>query len=266
MEGNFALTLFAIVTLSPLFVLAGRSLRLYLGRRRQVELLVAPRHRTLSYTMSEAPAASALAPTPEPASPALTPGPASSALTPEPASSALTPGPASSAKTGVPGSTHGIVVPEGYTLHTENGAHILISSRDEVFLNPVQEFNRDLSVACIRVWSEETEREREARWRRAQERRRARRGEEAVVVERAAMGVGGETERGGEDHGAPSRAGGGDGKEKTVRWSSLRPCCFSRAHTLSPPQYRPHRFVLLEALSATGLRAIRYAKEISLLR
>jgi tRNA (guanine26-N2/guanine27-N2)-dimethyltransferase len=32
------------------------------------------------------------------------------------------------------------------------------------------------------------------------------------------------------------------------------------------PKYRPHKFVLLEALSATGLRSIRYAKEIPLVR
>jgi hypothetical protein len=31
-------------------------------------------------------------------------------------------------------------------------------------------------------------------------------------------------------------------------------------------QYRPHKFVILEALSATGLRSIRYAKEIPLVR
>jgi tRNA (guanine26-N2/guanine27-N2)-dimethyltransferase len=31
-------------------------------------------------------------------------------------------------------------------------------------------------------------------------------------------------------------------------------------------KYRPHKFVLLEALSATGLRSIRYAKEIPLVR
>lgn len=36
---------------------------------------------------------------------------------------------------------------------------------DEAFLNPVQEFNRDLSVACIRVWSEGVDGRREVRWR-----------------------------------------------------------------------------------------------------
>lgn len=32
------------------------------------------------------------------------------------------------------------------------------------------------------------------------------------------------------------------------------------------PTYRPYKFVLLEALSATGLRSIRYAKEIPLVK
>jgi tRNA (guanine26-N2/guanine27-N2)-dimethyltransferase len=64
-----------------------------------------------------------------------------------------------------------VTVPEGFTLHTENTSHILISSKEEAFLNPVQEFNRDLSVACIRVWSEELNREKEVKWKQAQERR-----------------------------------------------------------------------------------------------
>ena len=61
----------------------------------------------------------------------------------------------------------GIEVPPGFRLYTENTSHILLSS-DEAFLNPVQEFNRDLSVACIRVWSEELNRTKEEKWRKAQ--------------------------------------------------------------------------------------------------
>jgi tRNA (guanine26-N2/guanine27-N2)-dimethyltransferase len=64
----------------------------------------------------------------------------------------------------------GIEVPDGFRLHTENTSHILLSS-DEAFLNPVQEFNRDLSVACIRVWSEEMDSIKEMRWRKAQEKK-----------------------------------------------------------------------------------------------
>jgi tRNA (guanine26-N2/guanine27-N2)-dimethyltransferase len=64
-----------------------------------------------------------------------------------------------------------ITVPEGFTLHTENTSHILLPSNNEAFLNPVQEFNRDLSVAAIRVWSEALNKTKEERWRQARERR-----------------------------------------------------------------------------------------------
>jgi tRNA (guanine26-N2/guanine27-N2)-dimethyltransferase len=64
-----------------------------------------------------------------------------------------------------------ITVPDGFTLHTENTSHILLPSNNEAFLNPVQEFNRDLSVAAIRAWSEELNKAKEERWRQARERR-----------------------------------------------------------------------------------------------
>lgn len=64
-----------------------------------------------------------------------------------------------------------INVPEGFRLHTENTSHILLPNTKEAFLNPVQEFNRDLSVASIRVWSEEMNRLKEQKWRLAQEKR-----------------------------------------------------------------------------------------------
>lgn len=63
-----------------------------------------------------------------------------------------------------------IIIPDGFTLHTENNSHILRSS-NEAFLNPVQEFNRDTSVACIRVWSEEVNKTKVAKWRWAQEKK-----------------------------------------------------------------------------------------------
>lgn len=64
-----------------------------------------------------------------------------------------------------------IIVPDGFKLHTENSAHILLPSTNEAFLNPVQEFNRDLSVACIRTWSEEFNLEKEDKWKTNQEKR-----------------------------------------------------------------------------------------------
>ena len=64
------------------------------------------------------------------------------------------------------------MIPEGYTLHTENTSHILLPTENEAFLNPVQEFNRDLSVACIKVWSEELNKVKEAKWQQSRERKR----------------------------------------------------------------------------------------------
>lgn len=61
-----------------------------------------------------------------------------------------------------------ITIPDGFTLHTENNSHILLSS-NEAFLNPVQEFNRDTSVACIRVWSEQLHNSKKEKWQLAQE-------------------------------------------------------------------------------------------------
>jgi tRNA (guanine26-N2/guanine27-N2)-dimethyltransferase len=69
-----------------------------------------------------------------------------------------------------------ITLPEGFTLHTENTSQILLPSNNEAFLNPVQEFNRDLSVATIRVWSEELNKKKEERWRQARERRQKKAG------------------------------------------------------------------------------------------
>lgn len=57
-----------------------------------------------------------------------------------------------------------IVCPEGYHLHSENGANLLLPPSNQAFLNPVQEFNRDLSVASIRVWSEQLNEIKERRW------------------------------------------------------------------------------------------------------
>ena len=64
-------------------------------------------------------------------------------------------------------------VPEGFTLHKENSAAILLPATNDAFLNPVQEFNRDLSVACIRAWGERANADRERRWRAAAARRAA---------------------------------------------------------------------------------------------
>ncbi|KAG2078277.1 N2,N2-dimethylguanosine tRNA methyltransferase [Suillus decipiens] len=150
------------------------------------------------------------------------------------------------------GGSSSITVPEGFALHTENTSHILISSKEEAFLNPVQEFNRDLSVACIRVWSEELNREKEAKWKQSQERR----------VKRKAL-AGGEVKTGQQKKAKTESTEPSNGLEDDLPGDI--PVTESTSEG-SKREYRPHKFVLLEALSATGLRSIRYAKEIPLVR
>lgn len=41
-----------------------------------------------------------------------------------------------------------------YNTVTEGQATILFPKHNEVFYNPVQQFNRDMSIAAIRTWSE----------------------------------------------------------------------------------------------------------------
>lgn len=71
-------------------------------------------------------------------------------------------------------------IPEGYLLHTESTTSILLPTsslgstklksttsekeQKDVFLNPVQEYNRDLSIVAIRTWSEIFAREKSEIW------------------------------------------------------------------------------------------------------
>ncbi|KAF9535308.1 N2,N2-dimethylguanosine tRNA methyltransferase [Crepidotus variabilis] len=144
-----------------------------------------------------------------------------------------------------------IVVPDGFRIHTENSSHIMLS-KEEAFLNPVQEFNRDLSIACIRVWSEELSKAKEEKWKKAQTKKQgttSKSNGESVAMGQTDVEMPFSTLK------VP--------KERTsvVHLADTEK---QRISTTKVPEYRPYKFVLLEALSATGLRAIRYAKEIPL--
>ncbi|KAJ7449848.1 N2,N2-dimethylguanosine tRNA methyltransferase [Mycena latifolia] len=131
--------------------------------------------------------------------------------------------------------SNSIAVPEGFTLHTENTSHILLSS-NEAFLNPVQEFNRDTSVACIRVWSEELHNSKKAQWRLAREKRAQKKQNKRPKLD----------------------------ADLSADTSEMVPVSAEPApvEVSVEPEYTHRKFVILEALSATGLRSIRYAKEI----
>ncbi|ORX47492.1 N2,N2-dimethylguanosine tRNA methyltransferase [Hesseltinella vesiculosa] len=100
---------------------------------------------------------------------------------------------------------------------TEGKATILFPKNNEVFYNPVQEFNRDMSIAAIRTWSE-------------------------IYLQEK------------KDRIAKKTANITDPVEKQHRVKKME------------DRLNPHDFNILEALAATGLRSIRYAKEIPNLR
>lgn len=52
-------------------------------------------------------------------------------------------------------------VPVGLTPYTEQSTTILLPDDNTAFLNPVQQFNRDLSIACISTWGKEWQAEHE---------------------------------------------------------------------------------------------------------
>ncbi|BFZ56399.1 RNA methyltransferase tRNA(m5U54)methyltransferase [Savitreella phatthalungensis] len=109
---------------------------------------------------------------------------------------------------------------------TEGSATILFPSPRDVFYNPVQQFNRDLSTLAIRTWSHGFL------------------AAKTAAAQKRTAGRGKKRKR-------------GEKQEEDV--STTVPQDTNGVHTPDVPQ---QTFTILEALSATGLRAIRYAQEI----
>ncbi|KAH7103878.1 N2,N2-dimethylguanosine tRNA methyltransferase [Auriculariales sp. MPI-PUGE-AT-0066] len=151
-----------------------------------------------------------------------------------------------------------LVVPEGFTLHVEGSASVLLPERTDTFINPIQEFNRDLSVACISVWAESYNQQRRER----AERRSARRTGNSRK-KRKDSNTAAQTD---DKTGDPQEPA----DEDTVMDKGDSPMHAHVAEDLivghADPDFCFRGAVLLEALSATGLRSIRYAHEIPALR
>lgn len=131
-------------------------------------------------------------------------------------------------------------IPAGFQPHHERAATILIPhDAPDAFINPIQEYNRDLSVACIKQWAAEREAGLRGKW--------------LDKLEK----------------------GGAAGREKRFasavrKWEKERER-LGDALTRARPEladfdahddFRCPKYTVLEALSATGLRSIRYAQEL----
>ncbi|MDI1486111.1 MAG: RNA methyltransferase tRNA(m5U54)methyltransferase [Ramalina farinacea] len=147
---------------------------------------------------------------------------------------------------------------KGYYAVTEGEAEILtpapkdfdsvsskIQSGQEVFYNPVQQFNRDLSVLAIRAFAQDFEYEREAKRRKFGDQREGR-----------AQGRGKKRKREEGPNGVKARANRDSSLKANEDEEEPKQQQQQRHERPSPP------IRILDALSATGLRAIRYAKEL----
>ena len=111
-----------------------------------------------------------------------------------------------------------------YKVMKENSTSIMVpitnESDNKAFINPIQEFNRDLSIAAIRSWYHIVENEKKNSNNRKNKQ-----------------------------------------KNNQVRYTICR-IINHFLNKLKQDNSYVYQFSILEALSATGLRAIRYAKEI----
>ncbi|CAG8673625.1 10119_t:CDS:10, partial [Dentiscutata heterogama] len=122
-----------------------------------------------------------------------------------------------------------------FNVITEGKASILFPKDNKVFYNNVQQFNRDISIAAIKIWSEIISEEKQKK---AQQKKES------------------------------------DIKTQCNRYtlistflSNLSVITVSIVHLLNTYRYirqpsKTYTFTILEALAASGLRSIRYAKEI----
>ncbi|PGH17518.1 N2,N2-dimethylguanosine tRNA methyltransferase [Helicocarpus griseus UAMH5409] len=135
-----------------------------------------------------------------------------------------------------------------------------------VFYNPIQQFNRDLSVLAIRAHGEHVLAVKREKRERAERMRAAGKGGAVAGAggKKRKRGVGDVGGREGENaNGVSGEAKEEGGRTDTEPVPATETAPATNTNTTTPAeQKKPPPFTILDALSATGLRALRYAKEI----
>ena len=153
-------------------------------------------------------------------------------------------------------------LPAGHKVIKEGLASILVpintkekstdaEAAQSVFYNPIQNFNRDLTVLAIKAYGEEVSAAKRERWERKK-----------TATHKTTTNNRKRKRKDDENSQAESTVGEGDAGEDTVPTTTKLPSGEAPAKTINPSSYKPS-FRILDALSATGLRALRYALELS---
>lgn len=151
----------------------------------------------------------------------------------------------------------------------EGSATIILPTKEAAFLNPVQEFNRDLSVAALRAWGQIRNEEKRQRYENGLAKRIEKKRAQALRKRQARSNGNhdqNETKRrkvGQEGEGEGSNVQAGEDNEHPLPTNQNAESSNAINGTnLAGEVYRDFKFTVLEALSATGLRSIRYAREV----
>ncbi|KAL2208989.1 TRM-domain-containing protein [Sarocladium strictum] len=130
-----------------------------------------------------------------------------------------------------------ILVPEGAEVKEDR------NEVQQVFYNPIQQYNRDLSILAIKTYGEQTieQRLKDAKSRKGRQNKKRKRGE--AEPEKAAEPK--------EEH---AEANEENGEAAQTPEQAAQPAAEAQEH--KPP------FKILDALSASGLRALRYGHEL----
>ena len=147
----------------------------------------------------------------------------------------------------------------GHIRITEGSATMDYNKEEAVFYNKVQVFNRDISIQVIKLFCDIREREKqekyEAKYKRYENMKEAgiKEGQKPVIQERSVYS---RAVDGFLTEDAPEL----QEKEKVEVYTSPRGGPGSK--TAAPPLRPPKGIAILDALAATGLRSVRYLKEI----
>lgn len=173
-----------------------------------------------------------------------------------------------------------ILVPQGVPTSTDPKLSKEDTQKQQVFYNPIQQFNRDLSVLAIKTYGQDSIARKLQRHEQAMkrgERKRQQKAQEQQVGEGGAAEPTSEETPVADDAASKKRKlAEGDGEEGAIPSKKQRVHengDIEQAETLVSAQNAPAAangartswtppFSILDALSATGLRALRYAQEI----
>ncbi|KAI7940837.1 hypothetical protein MJO28_013122 [Puccinia striiformis f. sp. tritici] len=161
--------------------------------------------------------------------------------------------------------------PAGYQAHQEASTQILIKITEEsaaqpseAFINPVQEYNRDLSISAIKAWSSMRNQELESKWIKSKNSKNKKRGPSDSNHEL----INSKKIKQAESDQPTTQDTPVDITDQSTQQPTPLPAASEDPpnNTKNTYKFQPQKFSALEALSATGLRAIRYAKEIPSLK